>query len=251
MKRVLFFLLLITSLHTIAQEGVYYSAARNGLSLREQPTASSKLLTKIPYGEKIIIKQPSGEALEYKAEGLSGYWVATTYNGKAGYIVDNYLLPTPPPKAGVSNLQQYLEQISTAAGAPVETKQRLAEMDDATMSLKKQLYKNGAEYHLETGYESHTYSFFLPQFTLQQVFVLLRSLPEYKTAFDSNDAFPSANTTIKRGEKEIKVKVVKEDYDSGIDRVVRFHLSYEEGALYDIEVFELGSQVIVTINSGV
>ena len=251
MKKMIFFLLLLTTLYGNAQEGMYYIAARNGLTLREQPNASSKPLTKIPYGEKVNIKQPSKEPHEYIAEGLSGYWVSVSYNGKTGYIVDNYLLPTPPPKPGVTNLQQYLQQISTTAGTPVEVKQVVPELDNITVSLKKQLFKNGAEYHLETGYESHAYSFFLPAYSLQQAFVLLRLLPEYKTAFDSSDALPDADTIIKRGAKEITVKVVKDDQGVGIDRVVRLKLSYEEGALYDIEVFELGNQVVVYINSGV
>jgi len=251
MKKIVYFFLLLLTLNATAQQGVYYIAARNGLSLREQPDATSKLITKIPYGQKVAIKHITDSEHRYNAEGLDGMWVSTSYNGKTGYIVDNFLLPTPPPKPGVNDLKQYLEQLSTVAGAPVEIKRSLAELEGGSISLKKQLFKNGAEYHLHNGYEAHTYTFFLPDYTLQQAFVLLRLLPEYKTAFDSNDAMPISNTTIKRRDTEIEVKVEKENYGNGIERVIRLRLSYEQGALYDIDVFELGNQVVISVSGGV
>lgn len=251
MKKLVFCLLLLSSLKVWAQEGPFYIAARNGLSLREQPNASSKLITKIPYGEKVTIKYISNDVYKYNDEGLNGMWVSLNYNGKTGYIVDNYLLPTPPPKAGVNDLKQYLEQLSPTAAAPVEIKRSLAELEGGSISLKKQLFKNGMEYHLWNGYEAHTYSFFLPDYNLQQAFVLLRLLPEYRTAFGANDALPTTNKTFKRGDTEITVKVEKEEWGDGEERVIRLKLSYEEGALYDIELFELGNQVVVSISGGV
>jgi len=251
MKKLFFFLLLVTALTASAQEDTYYIAARNGLSLREQPDVSAKLITKIPYGQKVAIKHiPDGEH-SYSAEGLNGNWVATTYNGKTGYIVDNFLLPTPPPKPGVNDLKQYLEQLSAPAGVPVEIKRSIAELEGGYSSLKKQLFKNGAEYHLHTGYEAHTYTFFLPDYTLQEAFVLLRFLPEYKTAFDSNDAFPAASKVIKRGDTEVEIKVDKEAFVEGEERVIRLRYFYEQGALYDIDVFELGNQVVISVSGGV
>lgn len=251
MKKGFFILLLLSTIQLWAQDGVFYIAARNGLSLREQPNPSSKLITKIPYGQQVTVKYITDNVYKYNAEGLDGMWMSVTYNGQAGYIVDNYLLPTPPPKTGVNDLKQYLEQLSPAVGTPVEIKRSIAELEGGSISLKKQLFKNGAEYHLQHGYEAHTYNFFLPDYNLQQAFVLLRLLPEYKTAFGANDALPAANTTMKRGNTEITVKVETEDYGDGNKRVVRMKLSYEEGAFYDIEVFELGSQVVVSISGGV
>lgn len=251
MKKGFFILLLLSTIQLWAQDGVFYIAARNGLSLREQPNASSKSITKIPYGQQVTIKYITDNVYKYNAEGLDGMWVSVTYNGQTGYIVDNYLLPTPPPKAGVNDLKQYLEQLSPTTGAPLEIKRSIAELEGGSISLKKQLFKNGAEYHLQNGYEAHTYTFFLPDYNLQQAFVLLRFLSEYKTALGANDVLPSTNTTIKRGETEITVKVETEDYGDGNKRVVRLKLSYEEGALYDIEVFELGNQVVVSVSGGV
>lgn len=251
MKKAFFILLLLSTIQAWTQDGVFYIAARNGLSLREQSDAASKLITKIPYGQQVAIKYIHDGVHKYNAEGLDGFWVSVTYNGQTGYIVDNYLLPTPPPKPGVSDLKQYLEQLSPTVGVPVEIKRSIVELEGGSISLKKQLFKNGAEYHLQNGYEAHTYSFFLPDYNLKQAFVLLRFLPEYKTAFGANDVLPTANTTIKRGDTEITVKVETEDYGDGIKRVVRLKLSYEEGALYDIEVFELGSQVVVSVSGGV
>lgn len=251
MKKGFFVLLLLSTIQLWAQDGVFYIAARNGLSLREQPNASSKSITKIPYGQQVTIKYITDNVYKYNAEGLDGMWVSVTYNGQTGYIVDNYLLPTPPPKAGVNDLKQYLEQLSSTTGAPLEIKRSIAELEGGSISLKKQLFKNGAEYHLQNGYEAHTYTFFLPDYNLQQAFVLLRFLSEYKTALGANDVLPSTNTTIKRGETEITVKVETEDYGDGNKRVVRLKLSYEEGALYDIEVFELGNQVVVSVSGGV
>ncbi|HYH16795.1 MAG TPA: hypothetical protein VD794_16300, partial [Flavisolibacter sp.] len=72
MKKLLLLFLLITSLHAWAQDGPFYIAARNGLSLREQPNAASKLITKIPYGEKVMTKYIPDNVYKYNDEGLNG-----------------------------------------------------------------------------------------------------------------------------------------------------------------------------------
>lgn len=250
MRKIFFLALIFSPLGLAAQNGSFYVAANNGLSLREKKDANSKVLVKIPYGTKLAVNYPE-EIVNISTEGMEGAWAKTTFGGKTGYIVNSYLIPWPPPKSTVKTMKQYLSQVSAVAGTPVTVKNGSIEFLEAGGSnMKKQLFKNGAEYHAETFYEANNDIYFLPGFTIQQGFLLLRLIPEFKDVFGANEIYPNETKTIKRGEREYRITVDAEK-SGDYTWMKRISVEFEDGAVYNFDMFILGGQLVISFGGGV
>jgi uncharacterized protein YgiM (DUF1202 family) len=238
---------------TIAQNTVWYAAAKAGLSMREKPDAKAKVLEKIPYGEKITLSYGNADSIiNITTEGISGSWAKTTYKGKTGYIVNSYLFPAAPPKATVKTLKDYLKQLSPVAG-PAVIKGRPEKMGDFeyNTSLTKQLYKNGAELHSFFAYEYNSDTYFLPDFTIEQGFLLLRLLGEYPDAIGATDAYPQVSGKKKTKVDECTITVEKEPYGEPVKVTKKIRYEWQEGAFYVLELFMLDGQLVIMSSGGV
>lgn len=237
----------------VAQSDTWYAAAKTGLSIREKPNAKAKVLEKIPYGEKISIAYGSPDSLvNIMTEGLDGTWAKTTYKGKTGYVVNSYLFPAPPPKTTVKTLKDYLQQLSPVAG-PALTRKKPEKMGESEYitSLTKQLYKNGAELHTYGAYEYSSDTYFLPDFTIEQGFLLLRLLGEYPDAIGSADAFPQSSAKKKTKHGDCTITVEKETFGTPVKLTKKLRYEWEEGAYYLLELFMLDGQLVVMSSGGV
>lgn len=246
----LFFLLLLSSIASICgAQKKWYAAVKNGLTIREKPDAKSTVVGKIPYGTGVTISYPE-TIVSIATGGLTGAWAKTTYDGKTGYVVDVYLLPAAPPNATVKTMKEYLAQLSAIAGAPLIVKGNMYNIEEGSTETKKQLYKNGAEYHAVAGYEWQNDAYFLPGFTTKQGFILLRLIPEFKAVFAGSDMFPTKSSTLKKGEVEYDIKV--EAQDIGKEKwVKRIAIEFAEGVVKTFEMFQLGNQLVISFGSGV
>lgn len=251
MKQLLLVILAACAAFTIsAQSKTVYNAFKPGLSMRDKPGAQATVVTKIPYGEKVTLVNTYNDTAAVINEGMSGYWNLVEYKGKKGYVVGIYLLDIAPPKATVKTMEDYFKQLSPAAGSALSTES--GKQDDEMHSrFRKQLYKNGCEYHEAYFYESGYNTYFIPNLTLQQGFILVRLIPEFKDVFTAADAFPSAGKKTKmppplEGEKEIKV--IKEEGGNWINKI---SVGYEDGAVYEFEMFELHGQLVISFGGGV
>jgi hypothetical protein len=258
MKKIILAALLFISLHSVAQltDGTYYVAARTGLSIREKADPTSKVLDKIPYGTKVTTIAEDGDWKVIVTESLTGYWKKVKYNNKTGYIVDSYLLPWAPPKlATIKDLKQYLAQVAAPFGQKLVTKSgSMAEITESGWELSKQLYKNGAEWHQLYAYEYNSDTYFLPGFSLQQGFLLLRLIPEFKELFGEKDEFPTSSKTIKKGDKEFDIKLIKTTEEaeySGPFTIEKIKISFEDGAYYQFEMFMQENQLVIFFSGGV
>jgi hypothetical protein len=230
----------------------YYAAAKTGLSLREQPNATAKVLEKIAYAEKVITVVDSVQPKMITTEGFNGYWWKVKYNNKEGYLVSTYLLPVPPPKAGIKKLEDYFAQVSAAAGSPIifqKTDAALNEMGEST--LTKQLYKNGMEWHKSQGYETGSEVFMLPDFTIEQCFLLLRLVGQYPDLITEKDGFPIKNTVIKNDTGDKSIELEREKYDGKTGPVKKLKIILAQGAYTELEIFMLDTQAVIYWNSGV
>lgn len=230
----------------------YYAAAKAGLSMREQPNTSAKVLEKIAYGEKLITVADNDPVVAIATEGFNGFWWKVKYNNKTGYIVNSYVLSTPPPKAGVKTFNDYFSQVSTKAGSPLLIKKSeaaLNEMGESTIT--KQLYKNGMEWQEEKGYENGSNLYLLPDFTIEQCFLLVRLLGQYPDLISEKNPFPAKNTNtkIEGGTKSIEVQ--REKYDAKPGPVQKIKIIVEQGAITEFEIFILGTQAVIFWTSGV
>lgn len=81
------------ALLTAQQEA--YVAAESGLSLRDQPDVSAKILTKLSYGEVIGVLEETDIKLVIvdAGEKISGEWVKVETRNHIGYVFNGYLSP--------------------------------------------------------------------------------------------------------------------------------------------------------------
>jgi hypothetical protein len=173
-----------------------------------------------------------------------------SYGGKTGYIVNSYLLPTEPPKATAKTMKEYFQQISVPIGMPLSVKTGDPDLDEGAVStIKKILYKNGVEIHEEQFYEANNNNYFLPGFTIQQGFILVRLIPEFKNVFNDKDKFPATTKTFKKDNREYTVKVEKADDDT--NWIEKISVEYEDGVIYHFSMFVAGGQLMIVFGGGV
>lgn len=230
-----------------------YVAHKPGLSIREKPDVKARVLTKIPYGTKInLAYEQGGDTILVNTEGFSSYFRKISFNNTTGYIISAYLLPVPPPKTTVKNLDDYLLQLSPKAGAMVEVKKgTMNNIAEGGTVSRKQLYKNGAEHHAFEAYEYNSDTWFLPDLTVQQVWLLLRLIPDWKDVVDDKTELPVTSKKITKKENiEFDIKVEKENW-YGPEYFKKIRIEYTDGASYIIELFMLENQAVVFRGGGV
>jgi Bacterial SH3 domain len=228
-----------------------YVAAKTGLSIREKPDAGAKVLDKIPYGAKVVLLDNNEQSVGLRTEGLLGYWRKVNYNGKIGYILDSYLLPVAPPKAGTKDMKTWLAQVTVPFGNKLVIGSNTPkDSDEPGWQLHKQFYKNGAETHQFLGYEYGSNTYFLPEFTMQQAFLLLRMMPEFEEVVGAKDEFPLESKKLKKGEKEYDIKVDKEMISTE-PWVKRISIEFEDGAIYSFELYQVDNQIVIFYGAGV
>ncbi len=250
-KSIALFAALVVITAVTAQQKMVYNAYKPGLSMRDKPGTQSTVITKIPYGEKLKLVNTFNDTVAVVNEGLTGVWSQVEYKGQKGYVVGVYLLDIEPPKPTIKTIPDYFLQISAAAGAPVTA---TTGKDDEEMHsrYKKQLYKNGCEYHEAHFYESGYNTYFIPGLTLQQGFILVRLIPEFKNVFGANEVYPTTSKKINisnasgGGEKE--TRVYKEEGSNFINKIT---VGYEDGAVYEFEMYELHGQLVISFGGGV
>lgn len=246
-KQIVVFAFIFIAATAAAQD--WYVAAKSGLSMRDKPDAKAAILEKIPYGTKLTVTYPEA-IVNISTEGLEGAWAKITYNGKTGYIVNSYLLPWAPPKPTVKTMKEYFQQIAALAAVPlIVTKGHSDTLESEFYTLKKSLYKNGAEAQEEGFYESNNNNYFLPGFSLQQGFVLLRLIPEFKDVFTATDFFPSENKKVVRRDGEYSLRLEKEK-SGDMEWLSRIVVEYTEGAVYSFAMYVTGGQLIISYGGG-
>jgi len=252
MKRIFVLLVILFFYNSSFAQYTYYAAAKAGLSMREQPNTSAKILEKIPYGEKLVTVADNDQQVAIATEGFNGFWWKVKYNNKTGYIVNSYVLPMPAPKAGVKTIPDYFAQVSAKAGSPLVIKKSdaaLNEMGEA--NLTKQLYKNGMEWHKAQGYEYGSDLYLLPDFTIEQCFLLVRLIGQYADLISEKDAFPAKNSTVKNDGGEKLTEIEREKYDGKPGPVKKIKITSTQGAITEFEIFLLDTQAVIFWSSGV
>lgn len=252
MKKFYLSLMILLALESFAQpKETFYVAIKTGLSIRDKPDANGTVLDKIPYGTKVTLLDNNEEMFSIKTEGIRGFWRKVKYNNKTGYILDSYLFPVAPPKATVKTMKEYLAQLALPFGARLVVKSgTMNNIEEGGWELRKQLYKNGAEWHEFLGYEYGSDTYFLPDFSLQQAFLLLRMIPEFAEVIGPKDEFPTESRTFKKGEIEYYVKVDTEMLTEE-PFIKRISIQFGDGAYYEFELSQLDNQVVIFYSSGV
>ena len=234
-----------------AQNFTYYAAIRSGLNMREQPNANAKVLEKIPYGAKLTALADTSKGISINTEGFDGWWWKVQYNNKTGYIVNTYVLPVAPPKATVHTWKAYMAQVSAPAGSVITIKRNDEAAEGVGSTLKKQMYKNGMEWHETNGYEYGSEVAIIPDITVEQAFIILRLLNQYPNMLSEKDPMPTKNATIKKESGDKTYKIEKDMWTEKVGVMKRVVITSTEGAVTELEIYLLNEQVVINYSSGV
>jgi hypothetical protein len=252
MRKILLYCFSLCFILTGMAQNAGYVAIKSGLNMREEPGAKGKVITKIPYGEKLKLETLGDTVIHIVTEGMGGMWMKTNWKGKTGYVINTYLLPQPPPRANVKTMKGYLQQLSPKFGKEMLVKNgTMQNISEGGSELRKQLYTNGTEWHGLVAYEYNSDTYFLPDFTVQQGFILLRLLSETPAVIGAADVFPANSGTKQVKQEDCTITVERETWGEPVKACKRLRYEWQEGAYNTIELFMLDGQLVILSSSGV
>ncbi|WP_439152441.1 SH3 domain-containing protein [Winogradskyella sp.] len=117
LKKILAITLVFNVAIVTAQQKESYVAAESGLSLRNQPDVSGKMLTKLSYGEVIGVLEETDKNLVVLDAGkkISGKWVKVETRNHIGYVFNGYLSPNKIARTIRVNLDNVKVEIKNLA----------------------------------------------------------------------------------------------------------------------------------------
>lgn len=167
-----------------------YVWADNGLNVRLEPSSTSMVVAKIPFGNHLIARGSKCEldylerselvqdkvettSLKVNVLALNGNWVQVNYNGLVGYVFDAYLSKIAPPsmKEGEGSLLDFFA--ARCSYNYIERKDTLDEFGE-----DKIIFSNGI-YMKQNYYPSgFSYRMMIPDFSEEEVFLLIRYIDD-------------------------------------------------------------------------
>ncbi|APY08299.1 hypothetical protein BWZ20_08295 [Winogradskyella sp. J14-2] len=119
-----------------AQQNAYVSA-ESGLSLRDQPDVSGKMLTKLAYGEAIGVLEKTNKQLVVldAGEKVSGEWVKVETRNHIGYVFDGYLSSEKIAKTIRLKLKDLNVEIKNLATSDYKRSHDLSNSETATINV--------------------------------------------------------------------------------------------------------------------
>ncbi|MFK7831827.1 MAG: SH3 domain-containing protein [Winogradskyella sp.] len=138
LKMILAIALVFNMAIATAQEEAYV-AAESGLSLRDQPDVSAKMLTKLAYGDVIGILEETDKNLVVLdgGEKISGKWVKVETNNHIGYVFNGYLSPDKIARTIRVTLNNLNVEVKNLATSDYKRSHRLKEDESITINVDK------------------------------------------------------------------------------------------------------------------
>ena len=114
-----------------------YVAAESGLSLRDQPDISAKMLSKLSYGEAIGVLEETNIKLVVLdgGEKVSGEWVKVETRNHIGYVFNGYLSPDKIAKTIRVNLDELNLEIKNLATSDYKRIHNLKKNDSVSINV--------------------------------------------------------------------------------------------------------------------
>jgi hypothetical protein len=146
LKQILAIVMLFSVALVTAQQTVYV-AAESGLSLRDQPDVSGKMLSKLAYGEAIGIIENTDKKLVIldAGEKVSGEWVKVETRNHIGYVFNGYLSPTKISKTIRLHLDKLDVEIKNLATSDFKRTHNLKQQDSTTINVDVNASVEGKE----------------------------------------------------------------------------------------------------------
>jgi hypothetical protein len=136
LKQILVVVVFMNLLMLNAQQNAYV-AAESGLSLRDQPDVSGKMISKLAYGEAIGILENTDIKLVVLDAGkkVSGEWVKVETRNHIGYVFNGYLSPEKIAKPIRLQLNKLTVEIKNLATRDFKRTHNLKQQDSAKISV--------------------------------------------------------------------------------------------------------------------
>jgi len=137
LKKILAIALIFNAAIAAAQQQEAYVVAESGLSLRDQPDVSAKMLTKLSYGEAIGVLEETDIKLVIidAGEKVSGEWVKVETRNHIGYVFNGYLSPNKIAKTIRLKLDKLNVEIKNLATSDYKRKHDLKSEDTAIINV--------------------------------------------------------------------------------------------------------------------
>jgi hypothetical protein len=136
LKQILAIGLLLNVAILSAQQEAYVSA-ESGLSLRDQPDVSGKMLSKLAYGEAIGVLEKTDHKLVILDGGkkVSGEWVKVETRNHIGYVFNGYLSPDKIAKTIRIDLDELQIEIKNLATSDYKRTHQLKKNDSISINV--------------------------------------------------------------------------------------------------------------------
>ncbi len=178
-KKLLVLLLSVFAIEAMAQDSPTYLnvMATNGLNMRSKPETNARIITKVPFGKRVEVKEKTKVALQLG--WIKDQWYHVQFRGREGYIFGGYLseLPTPQTVTNTTNLPEllvfYCRGAFSSNAKPVSTIEPNKGADTLYHILER--YNGGIELEMEQQGDRRTVKLLLPS-DIEKSYVLLESL---------------------------------------------------------------------------
>ena len=136
LKKILAIALVFNVTLVIAQQEAYV-AAESGLSLRDQPDVSAKMLTKLSYGEVIGVLEETDIKLVIidAGEKVTGEWVKVETRNHIGFVFNGYLSPNKIARTIRLKLDNLDVEIKNLATSDYKRSHNLKSEDSSTINV--------------------------------------------------------------------------------------------------------------------
>lgn len=140
--------------------------AKSGLNLRSEPNAESKIVTKLKYGDWVIVEEVIGN--NSTIDQRNGWWIKVKNGRNQGYIFSGYLCRINPPSAPRDSFElnyhfvEWLETLTkndSLIHEGINTKQGSDPDGKYTYNIIWKFYASGTIIYKHIGYEWEDFSF--------------------------------------------------------------------------------------------
>lgn len=220
----------------------------DGLSLYSDMSVISNVIQNIPYSDSVELI-PDNHLSSYDRiiiDSIPSRWVRAKYRGMEGYLPASFLFSYPAPSLNTKDLSSYMKTIANLAMPEANYFYRNMYEDD--YSLKKLIFANGMEAHYYEAYETISFTYFLPNVSIEQGYALVRLLEEFWMLNENVQYFPVGDgihiADNETNSYEIWTKV---ENDNGY--ISSLEISINTGGFFDYSFYyQYGVLVIVFSN---
>jgi hypothetical protein len=161
------FMMFYSMLGNAQMHPAIYVASPNGLSIREEPSTTSKRVELLAYGTKIT-NYHFTEITE-TIDGYFGFWCRIALNGKDGYIFSGFTLPLIPPK---ENTPSVLDFLTENFGPPLMTDSAFNSDYDGIYYIHTHYFDNSVTYTKAPMHDGNEFSLINLDLDVEKTYLL-------------------------------------------------------------------------------